>query len=286
MTTKAKSEDKYQRRANLYASARPSYPDSLVDHLVSFLPRSKAVLDVGAGSGQLSLLLSKYFDRVVALDKSESQLSHAHQRENITYQTGLATKLPFLSDTKEDKEGERFFDAVTCAQVYHYFIAEGIDEQYLQEACRVLNPEHGKLGIFGYGICRITSSEPLREIFEDFYFNDLGSNLPASSPDCSWEVDRRPLDNGLEKLNTFGIMEIVDRVQEVHQKKMKISGFLNYIRTFSGLSNLQKMCAAEGKIDPMEKLHKAFEANSQDGELLTMEFPFFMVVLQPSGETR
>ena len=275
------SEDKYSRQANLYAASRPSYPQSLLQQFASSLPEScrRNVLDIAAGSGQLSAPLAERFDQVVALDKSEGQLQQGPRLPNIIYQPGLATG---LSSAREKITAATHFDAVTCAQAYHWFIAESIDKAVLQEICHVLHPDHGKMGIFGYGVCTIASSPSLQDIFAEFYYEDLGSSLEPSSPDCYWDVDRRLLDRGMEDFPTHGLVEIEGRHKAVERRTMTVHEFLNYVRTFSGLQNLRQKAALQGKQDPMEKLHRAFEANSQDDEVLEVDFPFFLIVLKPS----
>jgi hypothetical protein len=34
-------------------------------------------------------------------------------------------------------------------------------------------------------------------------------------------------------------------------------------------------------MDPMERLHREFEENASDGEVLNVDFPFFLIVLKP-----
>lgn len=277
------SKDNYGPKANLYASSRPSYPKSLVQDFVSSLPEScrNNALDIAAGSGQLSASLAEHFDnKIVALDKSEEQLKHGPRLPNIIYHPGLATD---LSGANEQIGDTTHFDAVTCAQAYHWFIAENTDKAILQEVCRVIHPEHGRLGIFGYGVCTISSSPVLQDVFQKFYYDDLGSNLDPSSPDCYWDVDRRLLDGAIEDFPSHGLVETMRRHNVVEKRTMGVHEFLNYIRTFSGLLNLRKKAALQGKQDPMGKLQLDFEANSKEDQLLEVDFPFFLIVLKPAG---
>lgn len=281
-STTMATKDEFGAEADRYHTSRPSYPQELVEHFTSSLPKTsrKWALDVAAGSGQLSVLLAENFDRVVALDKSEEQIKHGHSRPNISYCAGVATKLPNVSE--KEATAKQKFDAVTCAQAYHWFVEEKSDKDFLEEAQRIMDPDHGRLGIFGYGVCSISSSPTLETIFKDFYYKDLGSNLPPSSPDCHWNIDRRLVDNGLAGISTYNLMEVVETRQHIETRKMTIHMFLDYLRTLSALPNLRKVCAAKGEIDPMERLHKAFEANSVDDQVLDVDFPFFLIILKPT----
>ena len=60
-----------------YAAHRPTYPPALVDFLANAAPGRELALDVGCGTGQLSMLLAERFDRVIATDASAQQLASA-----------------------------------------------------------------------------------------------------------------------------------------------------------------------------------------------------------------
>ncbi|CAB9498504.1 Methyltransferase domain [Seminavis robusta] len=242
-----------------------------------FGPERQTVLDVAAASGQLSVLLAQEFDHVViAMDKSERQLAHA--KKNIRYQVGNATQLP------NSEQGE-FYDAITVAQAYHWFLKDTTDQLFLQEARRVLHPSHGIVGIFGYGICAITNNDALHTVFQhEFYHQRLKSH--CAPKDSFWNVDRRLVDHAFAELPTYNSMEII--VQRHYHKQTESwtrHQFLDYVRTFSGLVNLRQHCAQQQQQDPMEWLHQQFTSDTTEEEeeslLLEVEFPFFLIVLKP-----
>ncbi len=97
-----------------------------------FLPllgdlKSKKVLDVGAGTGRLSVLLSKSGAQVTALDVSEQMLKVLKNKDKkIETTIGDAENLPFADST---------FDIVTAA----FLIVHLRDPKtFFDEACRVL----------------------------------------------------------------------------------------------------------------------------------------------------
>jgi ubiquinone/menaquinone biosynthesis C-methylase UbiE len=90
-----------------YARYRPGYPVELVDFLAARLGldgRDRA-LDVGCGTGQITIPLARYVGEVVALDPLAGMLSHgrtAAQRAGITNIVWLqadSTRLAELADT-------------------------------------------------------------------------------------------------------------------------------------------------------------------------------------------
>lgn len=95
-----------------YAANRPTYPPELAETLAGLVERRVLAVDVGCGSGQLSVLLADHFDQVLGLDPSESQLSGAAAHPCVRYQCAPAEALPV-----EDGAA----DLITAAQAAHWF---------------------------------------------------------------------------------------------------------------------------------------------------------------------
>jgi len=58
----------YGRAADIYARARPSYPDAAVDWLLTQLGEPSQVLEVGAGTGKFTVQLINRSVAVVAVE--------------------------------------------------------------------------------------------------------------------------------------------------------------------------------------------------------------------------
>jgi SAM-dependent methyltransferase len=95
-----------------YAANRPTYPAALAETLAGLVDRHDRAVDVGCGSGQLSVLLAEYFDQVTALDPSESQLSGAMAHPRVRYQAAPAEALPVPDGAAS---------LITAAQAAHWF---------------------------------------------------------------------------------------------------------------------------------------------------------------------
>ncbi len=95
-----------------YAAHRPTYPAQLAEALAEVAPALERAVDVGCGSGQLSVLLGEHFDTVEAYDPSESQLSGAETHPNVRYAVAPAEQLP---------TSDRSADLITAAQAAHWF---------------------------------------------------------------------------------------------------------------------------------------------------------------------
>ena len=104
-----------------YASGRPIRVDAdvIISDICSKLPvtREDVILDVGCGTGVVTLPLSKRCKAIHALDAGEKVIEQARLRAqqenvtNVTYHVGGALSLPFENN---------FFDHVLMYAVIHY----------------------------------------------------------------------------------------------------------------------------------------------------------------------
>ena len=122
--------------AEEYERRRPDYPGEAIDRLVQEMEIGRActVLDLGAGTGKLTRQLAKLGPMILAVEPVEAmrrQFKAAIPR--IPVVAGVAEALPV---------GDGRFDAVVCAQAFHWFDGE----RALPEIHRVLKPR-GRLGL-------------------------------------------------------------------------------------------------------------------------------------------
>ena len=124
-----------------YASGRPVAVDPaiIVEDVCSKLPMTKTdvVLDVGCGTGVVTIPLARRCRFIHALDAGEKviETARAHCRQeavqNIAYDVGGALYLPF---------GDDFFDYVLMYAVIHYLKDEKQVRQCVGELVRVCKP--------------------------------------------------------------------------------------------------------------------------------------------------
>lgn len=118
--------------ASHYARARPRYPDQAVKWLVE--RDSSRVVDLAAGTGQLTRLLTNLGHRVVAVEPSMPMIAHLNAGHSAARAVcAVAEAIPFVSG---------WADVVTVAQAFHWFDLR----RALPEIHRVLRPG-GRLGL-------------------------------------------------------------------------------------------------------------------------------------------
>ena len=85
----------FAEKSELYAQARPGYPQALFEYLNSVCSDHDHAWDAACGSGQAALRLATYFNQVQATDISERQIAHAVQHPKVRYTAGAAEATHF-----------------------------------------------------------------------------------------------------------------------------------------------------------------------------------------------
>ena len=73
--------------SKIYALYRPTPPISLIEEILEKVPQKGYAVDVGCGTGQNTRILAPYFDKVLGLDISETQIKIANENplENVEF---------------------------------------------------------------------------------------------------------------------------------------------------------------------------------------------------------
>jgi SAM-dependent methyltransferase len=129
--------DHFSGHAQLYAQARPSYPEELIAELAALSPGRALAWDSGTGNGQAARLLARHFAHVHATDASAEQIAAADPAERVHYAVEPAERCSLPDGSA---------DLVVAAQALHWYDLE----RFYREVRRVLRPD-GLLAAIGYG---------------------------------------------------------------------------------------------------------------------------------------
>jgi 2-polyprenyl-3-methyl-5-hydroxy-6-metoxy-1,4-benzoquinol methylase len=105
-------KDHFSKQAADYAKFRPGYLRELFDYLGSIAPSRRLAWDCGTGNGQAAGALATVFNRVIATDASEKQISSAQPHERVEYRVAPAEDSGIESET---------LGLVMVAQALHWF---------------------------------------------------------------------------------------------------------------------------------------------------------------------
>ena len=200
------SLDLFSEKSDLYALARPTYPQELYNFLESCVDKKNKVWDCATGNGQAAVALSEIFGEVQATDLSEQQIAHAVRKDNIHYSVQSAEHTNFQ---------DNYFDLITVAQAIHWFDYE----KFWPEVKRVLKPG-GVFAAWGYDWCRIRAD--IDEVISDYI-------LKVIEP--FWATQNQLVWNGYKDID-FPFRKIPAPKIEMNQY-WNLTQLLNYMSTWS-----------------------------------------------------
>jgi len=143
----------FDRAAVEYEQARPGYPEGVLDLLP--LEANATVLDLGAGTGKLTRVLTSRYARVIAvepLDGMRAILERVVPAAESLAGTAEAIPLPDAS-----------VDAVFAAQAFHWFA----NDDAIAEIARVLRPAGVLCVIWNESVAPSPLPEPYGRVPED-----------------------------------------------------------------------------------------------------------------------
>lgn len=164
-------KDNFSAQAQGYVQFRPTYPDELVDFVLSLTLSHESAWDCGTGNGQLGAKLADHFKQVFATDISAKQIAQAIQKPNLVYKVEPAEVTSFADAS---------FDLITVAQAIHWFNFD----LFYKEVRRTLKPG-GALAVIGYGLPEVEGRTG--DKIEAFYAQTLGDY---------WDKERHYIDEG------------------------------------------------------------------------------------------
>ena len=221
--------DHFSTVAGRYAAFRPHYPGALFDYLATLASRATLVWDCAAGSGQASGDLADRFDRVIATDASEEQITSAQPHPRIEYRVALA---------EESGLPDHSVGLVTVAQALHWLDLE----RFWPEVKRVLAPR-GLLAVWGYGTLSV-EGEAVNLLVQDFYEKTVGPY---------WPPERALVEGGFRDVS-FPFSEITPPSFRM-EARLTREQLLGYIGTWSATVRYTK---ANGS-DPRAPLEAALK---------------------------
>lgn len=118
----------FDAAADSYSRGRPTYPAELYYWISKQVSQTDLVWDCACGSGQASIDLAAYFNRVEASDISDVQISAATPHKKVHYQ---------VCPSESTQYPDNYFDVVCVAHALHWLDLD----VFWSEVKRVLKPD-------------------------------------------------------------------------------------------------------------------------------------------------
>lgn len=189
-----------------YARHRPTYPPELAQALAALAPARRLALDVGCGTGQLSVMLADHFDHVIATDSSAGQIAQAAPHPKVRYLEAPAERVSAPAAG---------VDLIVAAQAAHWF-----DLPAFYTAVRAMAAPGAILALVTYGVMRI--DDPVDDRFQRFYGPEMGPHWPA---------ERRHVERGYRDF-AFPFTELPFPRSEI-VRDWALDDLLGYVDTWS-----------------------------------------------------
>ena len=108
--------ERFTGRAQVYAAARPGYPDEAIEYIRSLVPLDAVFADIGAGTGKFSELIARCGYEVFAVEPN------ADMREQLALTLAPFSNTRIINGIAEATTlPDRSVDVIICAQALGWF---------------------------------------------------------------------------------------------------------------------------------------------------------------------
>jgi SAM-dependent methyltransferase len=211
----------FGRVAASYTDARPGYPEQLLADLVRNcgLRPDTEVLEIGPGTGQLTIPLAELGCRLLAVELSDELANIA--RDRLAHRANVNI---VVADFDSWPIPARAFDAVVAATSFHW-----LDPERRMRRCRSALKPGGVLAV-------IDTTWGVRVGADDRFFERSQVCYARWDPDHdpgNWHPTPGDVPTVREELATSGLFERVDHMRYVIARSYSRSQFVQLINTYS-----------------------------------------------------
>ncbi|PFA62804.1 SAM-dependent methyltransferase [Bacillus sp. AFS015802] len=161
-------QDLFKGAATYYSKYRPTYPSTLIRFLVKefSLNGEQNLLDLGCGTGQLTIRFSDWCDKIVGIDFEPEMIEEARR----LHEEMRIGQIQWFNGTLEEYQSTEPFHLVTIAKAFHWMDRrEVLDELY-----EIVSPGGGVAIIDTYEPNKVLEPWQVRfnEVIEKWYGNE------------------------------------------------------------------------------------------------------------------
>ncbi|WP_455211211.1 class I SAM-dependent methyltransferase [Kaarinaea lacus] len=206
-------KDYFSRQASAYQAYRPDYPSELFTYIASLTPDNVLAWDCACGTGQASISLTKYFQKIIATDASQEQINNAIQHPQIEYRVETAEHSSLANHSA---------DLIVVGQALHWFEIDA----FFVEAKRVLKHD-GIVAVWSYNL--LTISQEIDAIINEFNQHILGDY---------WAPERKLVENNYQDI--IFPFESITTEHFTMRENWDLVQLMGYLNTWSAVQSYQQ----------------------------------------------
>ncbi|SAM03337.1 hypothetical protein [Absidia glauca] len=270
--------DKVNYKGASYSKFRPTYSERLYSLIYNFHQGAwDQAVDIGTGTGQGAIELSKQFKHVHGVDRLPEMINNAIPKENVTYSVGSAEQLDFADHS---------VDMVTVATAFHWFD----HAVFFDQVKRVLKPD-GTLAVWSYYFPVIKNNEKATTILNEITRTN-GPLQRYSDPNVKYVINMyRDFTFPFKNVDYYISPSSEDITNlskpcggSLMEKTMSLEEFGNYLKTASAYVNFKKECEKEGAVeqDPVDdvinRIADLMMVEDKGATMVDLEWPLVLVL--------
>ncbi|RKP28168.1 S-adenosyl-L-methionine-dependent methyltransferase [Syncephalis pseudoplumigaleata] len=245
-----------QYDAAAYRDHRPAYMRPVYNTIMDYHQGgTEQAMDVATGTGQAAVELAKLFTKVRATDKSDTMLSQAIRRDNITYVQEPAERIDLP---------DKSVDLVVTAEAAHWFDLTA----FQREVQRVLT-DRGTLAIWGYNVPLSLHHPRITEALN--YYNDVRL-------ESYWEEGRTLLNDLYGSIKGQNVANVLQADKDDSRetaatapfmplRRMTLGQLADYLRTWSPYNTWKRSANAQTEVDPVDEVMEVVKRTLEEAAI-------------------
>jgi SAM-dependent methyltransferase len=257
-----------------YAKYRPTYPPALYKRILAEVPEGRrgVLVDIGCGSGQATIPMSKHFKRTLGVDSEATQIAEAAAAAKadggcgtVAFEIGRAGERSIFDAMRRAfPDGEKA-DVIIVAEALHWF-----DLQRFNAHLPHLLKPNGLLAVWVYQADDLTPV-PCDGIFKKMHHMLLVSN--------HWPKERLHIEDCYARIVPQMAMRLTATVKMRPVTRRSVEEFAAYLSTWSGIIRYMEQTGDTALLDRLsDDLRRALSAEASPE--LTCELPITLFLFR------
>jgi len=230
----AEKVESYKGISVIYDEIRPSYPERLIQDIISKtnLKLSDRLLEIGAGTGKVTVQFAKkgFIIHAIELGKDMSEI---FKDKCANYPS---VSLDVVSFEEWNCPNNQEYSLIYCAQAFHW-----LDTNVKYKKCHKLLKDNGYLVLFWYNPCidelDITKEidHKIEEIVEKYVSNyslDKGKSERRAHSGVSKDDERKT------EIEASGLFEIVEKIEYTEATKNNAQQYLKVKKSIPAYASI------------------------------------------------